>query len=55
MLCKAELLPKLLKQLEESLMRFFRICTDSLIVCAAVGGMLGSLNLFDCMLSAGKG
>ena len=33
-LCGAELLPKLLKQLEESHQRFFQTCTDSLIVCA---------------------
>ncbi len=38
-LCGAELLHKLLKQLEESLMRFFQTCTDSLIVCAGCGGM----------------
>jgi len=38
-LCGAELLHKLLKQLEESLMRFFQTCTDSLIVCAGCVGM----------------
>ena len=43
-LCEAELLPKLLKQLEESPQRFFQTCTDSLIVCAANGGMSGSVN-----------
>ena len=42
-LCGAELLPKLLKQLEESLMRFFQICTDLLIVCAGCVGMTGSV------------
>jgi hypothetical protein len=42
-LCGAELLPKLLKQLEESHQRFFRPCTDLLIVCAADGGMSGSV------------
>ena len=29
--------------LEESLMRFFQICTDSLIVCADCVGMSGSV------------
>jgi hypothetical protein len=37
-LCGAELL-----HTEESLARFFQTCTDSLIVCAADGGMSGSV------------
>ena len=41
-LCGAELLPKLLKQLEESFVRFFQTCTDSLIVCADCVGMSGT-------------
>ena len=51
-LCGAELLPKLLKQLEESLMRFFQTCTDSLIVYAGCVGMTGRLNKNEqCILS----
>ncbi len=51
-LCGAELLPKRLKQLEESLMRFFQTCTDSLIVCAGCVGMTGRLNKNEqCILS----
>ena len=42
-LCGAELLPKLLKQLEESPQRFLQTCTDSLIVCADCVGMSGSI------------
>ena len=42
-LCGAELLPKLLKQLEESPQRFLRTCTDLLIVCADCVGMFGSV------------
>ena len=42
-LCEAELLPKLLKQLEESPQRFLQTCTDSLIVCADCVGMSGSV------------
>ena len=42
-LCGAELLPKLLKQLEESPQRFLQTCTDSLIVCAGCVGMAGSV------------
>jgi hypothetical protein len=44
-LCEAELLPKLLKQLEESLMRFFRTCINSLIVCVGYVGLSGSLEV----------
>ena len=43
-LCRAELLPKLLKQLEESLARFLRFCGNSLIACADYVGMTGRLN-----------
>ena len=42
-LCGAKLLPKLLKQLEESLARFLQACTNSLIVCADRVGMFGSV------------
>lgn len=44
-LCRAELLPKLLKQLEESPQRFLQICADSLIVCADCVGMTGSVKI----------
>lgn len=37
------LLPKLLKQLEESLARFLQACTNSLIVCAGCVGISGSV------------
>ena len=35
--CGAELLPKLLKQLEDSPARCFQTCRDSLIVCVGIG------------------
>ncbi|MCI9675007.1 MAG: hypothetical protein HFH06_04465 [Lachnospiraceae bacterium] len=50
-LCIAKLFHKLLKQLEESQQRFFRICTDSLIVYAADGGMTGSLEVYIQILT----
>ncbi len=51
-LCEAELLPKLLKQLEESPQRFLQTCTDSLIVCADCVGMSGSENKSCCSTNA---
>ena len=43
-LCGAKLLPKLLKQLEESLARFFQTCTNLLTVYADYAGMSGRLD-----------